>query len=138
MVADQAAPATMRAAYARARGGPEVITVGDLPVPRPGPGEVLVAVVAAPVDHVDRLVLSGDYDTAWADPMVVGRDAVGTVVAAAPDTGFAVGEQVWTASMGYDGRTGTAAEYVGSRPHASTGCRAAPIRSRPRRPAIRR
>ncbi len=110
--AEPGLPATMRAAYARTRGGPEAITVGALPIPTPGPGEVLVQVAASPVNHVDRLVLSGDYDTAWADPMVIGRDAVGTVAAAAPGTGFAEGEQVWTASMGYDGRTGTAAQYV--------------------------
>ena len=43
----------MRAAYLTELGGPEVIQVGELPQPRPGPTDVLVRVDAVGVNMVD-------------------------------------------------------------------------------------
>lgn len=108
------APATMRAAFVRALGGPENIEVGAAPVPSGGPHDVLVRVEAAPVNHVDRFVRSGAYATPTPFPFVIGRDAVGTVVrsGAACAHEFAPGDRVWTNSMGHRGRQGTFAEYA--------------------------
>jgi len=82
-------------------------------VPTPGPTDVLVRVDAVAVNHVDTFVRSGAYQTPLPFPFVVGRDLVGTVAAngtGAP--GFAVGDRVWTNSLGHAGRQGAASEYA--------------------------
>lgn len=105
-------PATTRAAYVERLGGPDLIRVGELPTPHPGPGEVLVRVVASAVNHVDLLVRSGEYHTSTPFPFVIGRDAVGTVLDPNGQGEFAVGAQVWTSSLGHAGRQGSFAQYV--------------------------
>jgi len=68
---------------------------------------VLIKVAAVAVDHVDTFVRSGGFKTALPLPAVIGRDAVGTVVAVgAQVTQFNHGQLVWTNSMGYAGRPG--------------------------------
>lgn len=97
-----------------AHGPADTIRVGDLPMPVPGPDEVLVRVEHGAVNHVDTFVRSGAWRTPMAFPFVVGRDAVGTVVdagAAAADA-FPPGTAVWTNSLGHDGRDGALAEFV--------------------------
>jgi len=106
-------PERMRAAYVRSLGGPENIEVGSLPVPRPGPTDLVVRMLASEVNHVDLFVRSGAYPTHTPFPFVIGRDVVGTVVA----TGAGVsdlrpGDRVWSNSLGVGGRQGTFAEYV--------------------------
>ena len=49
----------MRAAYIEQTGPPEVIKVGELPQPRPGPGQVLVRVHAAALNPIDLYIRSG-------------------------------------------------------------------------------
>lgn len=105
-------PATMRAAHLLRLGGPEEIRVGQLPVPHPGPTDVLVQVRASAVDHVDALIRSGAYPTPTPSPFVIGRDLVGTVVAAGAGAEDRIGQQVWSASLGHHGRQGAAAEYA--------------------------
>ncbi|MGX4688974.1 NADPH:quinone reductase [Streptomyces sp. JNUCC 63] len=100
----------MRAAYVEQLGSPDLIRFGELPAPVPGPGEVLVDVLATAVDPVDTFVRSGVFRTPLPFPFVVGRDLVGTVASAGP--GFAVGETVWCNSLGHDGRQGAAAEQA--------------------------
>lgn len=102
----------MQAAYLEQTGGPERIEVGRLPVPEPGPTDVLVRVAAAAVNPVDGLVRSGAYRTPITYPFVIGRDLVGTVARATPATGFAPDQPVWCASLGHGGRQGSAAEYA--------------------------
>jgi NADPH:quinone reductase-like Zn-dependent oxidoreductase len=103
----------MHAAFVDRPGPAESIRYGVLPVPAPGPTDVLVRVEAIAVNHVDTFVRSGSYATPLPSPFVVGRDLVGTIVecsAGAP--GFAVGDRVWTNSLGHAGRQGAAAEYA--------------------------
>ncbi|NYE39276.1 NADPH:quinone reductase-like Zn-dependent oxidoreductase [Streptomyces fulvorobeus] len=80
-------------------GGPEVEAFADLPMPRPGPGELLVAVRAAGVDPVDWKLRDGYTRPGSAPvalPAVLGSEASGTVVATGPDTdGFAPGQAVF-------------------------------------------
>jgi NADPH:quinone reductase-like Zn-dependent oxidoreductase len=102
----------MDAAYITELGSPDVITYGPLPDPVPGPTDVLVRVEAVAVDPVDVFVRSGAYRTPTPFPFVLGRDVVGTVESVGPGaTGFAVGERVWSHSMGHGGRQGVTAEY---------------------------
>ncbi|SJN37929.1 Quinone oxidoreductase [Microbacterium esteraromaticum] len=107
-------PASMRAAFIHATGPAESIEIGEVPVPTPGPGEVLVKNTVLAVDHVDTFVRSGAYRTPLPahGPFIVGRDLVG-VVAEIGDgvTGFAPGDRVWCNSLGHDGRQGSFSEY---------------------------
>lgn len=105
-----AVPATMRAAYLTALGPAENIRVGEVAVPVPDEGEVLVRVKAVAINHVDTLVRSGAYRTKMALPFVVGRDLVGTVVR--DSAGFVAGQAVWCNSLGFDGRQGACADFV--------------------------
>ncbi len=106
-------PGTMRAAFVRSTGGTDLIEVGDLPTPRPGPGDVLVKFLVSDVNHVDLFVRSGAYPTPLPMPFVLGRDLVGEVAVAGKGTnGFAPGDLVWTNSMGHSGRQGTWSEFV--------------------------
>ncbi|MFC6180825.1 NADPH:quinone reductase [Lactiplantibacillus daowaiensis] len=103
----------MQAAFITHTGGPEMIQVGQQPVPKIDATEVLIKVAAVAVNHVDTFVRSGGFKTAMTFPFVIGRDAVGTVV----ETGSAVttiqvGDRVWTNSMGYDGRPGVTSDYA--------------------------
>ncbi|MBS0406879.1 MAG: NADPH:quinone reductase [Proteobacteria bacterium] len=92
-------------------GGP--IRIAALPVPRPGPTDVLVRVAASGVNHVDLFVRSGAYRTHTPLPFVIGRDAVGSVVeVGAGVAAFAVGDRVWCNSLGHAGRQGALAEYA--------------------------
>ncbi len=103
----------MRAAYITRLGPPEAIRVGELPVPVPGPTDVLVQVEVVVVDPVDTLVRSGAYPTPPPFPLVIGRDLVGTVAeAGAGAVGFAAGDRVWCNSLGHGGRQGSFAEYA--------------------------
>jgi NADPH:quinone reductase-like Zn-dependent oxidoreductase len=103
----------MRAAYITQLGPPEVIRVGELPVPVPGPTDVLVRVEVVAVDPVDTLVRSGAYRTPTPFPFVVGRDLVGTVAEVGDGVaGFAAGDRVWCNSLGHGGRQGSFAEYA--------------------------
>ena len=44
--------ATVKSARIHTHGDPHVITVDDVPIPRPGPGEVLVTVAATSFNRV--------------------------------------------------------------------------------------
>lgn len=65
------------------------------------------------VNHVDLFVRSEAFPTHTPFPFVIGRELVGTVVAAGPGAaGFSVGRRVWCNSLGHDGRQGAFSEYV--------------------------
>lgn len=105
MTKDEPIPATMRAALLLGTGGPEMLEVrDDVPVPRPGRGDVLIKVAACGVNNTDintrvgwysRSVSTGtsgdgfaeaDDDVGWgrdglAFPRIQGADIAGTVVA---------------------------------------------------------
>lgn len=103
----------MQAAYIDSVGSADDIRWGELPVPPPGPTDVLVRVEAVAVDPVDTFVRSGAYATPLPLPFVVGRDLVGEVVAAGPGAvGFTAGQRVWCNSLGHAGRQGACAQYA--------------------------
>ena len=85
----------MRAVVMRARGGPEVLEVADLPVPEPGPKEVRVRLKAAALNHLDVWVRKGVASPKLPLPHVLGADGSGVVDAVGPGVeGFAPGGEV--------------------------------------------
>src|SRR3712207_5064638 len=92
--------ADMRAIRATAPGGPEVLSLDDLPDPTAGPGELLVQVAAAGVNFIDTYRRSGIYQVPF--PHVVGSEGAGTVVSVGEDAnGFVPGDRVaWSAAPG--------------------------------------
>jgi len=86
-------PATMRAAVVEAFGRPLVIR--DLPVPAPGPGQILVRTEACGVCHTDLHAARGDWPAKPTPPFVPGHEGIGLVVAlGAGVTGVHEGERV--------------------------------------------
>jgi NADPH:quinone reductase-like Zn-dependent oxidoreductase len=128
-------PTTMRAARVPRHGGPEVIEIKEIPVPRPGPDEVLVKVHAAALNHLDLWVRRGLDTHTFPLPLTPCADVAGEVAAAgeasgAPETGSPVvlspgvccghcracleGKHQFCRSYGLLGeqRDGGAAEYI--------------------------
>ena len=69
----------MRAAIVEEFGPIESHRMGELPDPRPGPGQVIVAVRATAVNFVDLLVVTGKYQFLPPRPFVPGKLPVGVV-----------------------------------------------------------
>ncbi|GAA4258319.1 NADP-dependent oxidoreductase [Dactylosporangium darangshiense] len=78
-------------------GGPEVLYVTEIPMPEPGPGEVVVAVRAAGVNPGESGIRSGALERLYKTtlPSGQGSDLAGVVTATAPGvTDFAIGDEV--------------------------------------------
>jgi NADPH2:quinone reductase len=76
-------------------GGPEVLKLATRPVPRPGPGEILVRVAAAGVNRPDVLQRQGAYPPPPGAPDILGLEIAGEVVeTAAGAARFAPGARV--------------------------------------------
>ncbi len=74
----------MKAVAIRAHGGPEAVNLEDLPDPQPAPGQVVVAVKAAALNHLDIWVRKGWPGLALAFPHVLGSDVAGVVEQVGP------------------------------------------------------
>ena len=73
---------SMQAAVVRAFGQP--LTIEELPIPTPGPGQVLVRVVASGVCHTDLHAANGDWPVKPTLPFVPGHEGAGYVAAVGP------------------------------------------------------
>lgn len=76
-------PNTMKAAVVHEFGKP--LTIESVTVPRPGPGQVLVRVVASGVCHTDLHAADGDWPLKPTLPFIPGHEGVGHVAALGPD-----------------------------------------------------
>src|SRR5215471_19821315 len=96
----------MRAIQVAKTGGPEVLKVVDLPVPKPKANEAVVKVAAAGVNFIDVYFREGRYPSPL--PFVDGQEAAGTVTE--------VGNEVKSLKAGdrvaYTGVIGAYAEYA--------------------------
>jgi len=96
----------MKAIQIHETGGPEVLDLAELPIPQPGPGQVLIRVEAVGVNFIEVYFRKGTYKAAL--PLTPGSEAAGTVEELGPGvTGFATGDLV--ASVGV---LGSYAEYA--------------------------
>jgi NADPH:quinone reductase-like Zn-dependent oxidoreductase len=93
-------------------GGPEVLVYEDVPDPTPEEGEVVVALRAASVNHLDIWVRKGLPSVP--KPRILGADAAGVVAALGPGvTGFAEGDRVvLNPGIVHDGRITVVGEHT--------------------------
>src|SRR5258708_16199493 len=96
----------MKAIQVQKTGGPEALTLVDLPQPTPKPNEAVVKIAAAGVNFIDVYFREGRYPAQV--PFVDGQEAAGTVAA--------VGAEVKSLKPGdrvaYTGIMGAYAEYA--------------------------
>ncbi|MEA5667621.1 zinc-binding dehydrogenase [Stenotrophomonas sp. MH1] len=98
----------MRSAIHATFGEPsQVLVLGDSAVPQPGPGEVRIRTILAPIHNHDLWTVRGQYGYKPELPAIGGSEAVGTVDALGEGVeGLAIGQRVMAASV-----HGTWAEY---------------------------
>jgi len=96
----------MKAIQVQKTGGPEVLTLVDVPVPKPKPNEALVKIAASGVNFIDVYFREGRYPATL--PFIDGQEAAGTV--------SEVGSDVKTVKPGdrvaYTNVLGSYAEYA--------------------------
>ena len=96
----------MKAIQIKQTGGPEVMELADLPVPRPKANEAVVKIAAAGVNFIDVYNREGRYKASL--PLVLGQEAAGVVSAVGADVqDVAVGDRV-----AYSSVLGSYAEYA--------------------------
>jgi len=85
----------MRAVVASGAGGPEVLSVVEVPDQEPGPSEVAIGVVATAVNRADLLQRQGFYPPPPGSSEVIGLECSGTILAIGADvTTWSVGDEV--------------------------------------------
>src|SRR6266446_7003924 len=96
----------MKAIQVQKSGGPEVLTLVDLPAPKPKPNDAVVKVSAAGVNYIDVHIREGLYPSSL--PFVIGQEASGIVSEIGADVkSFKPGDRV-----AYTGIRGSYAEYA--------------------------
>ena len=86
----------MKAARIHSFGPPDVVVVEDVPTPSPGPGEVLVRVMAAGVAAWDAIIREGKSKVSPQPPLTLGSDLSGVVEQVGPGvTDFAPTDEVY-------------------------------------------
>lgn len=96
----------MKAIQIQETGGPEVLKQVELPIPTPGPGQVLIRVEAVGVNFIEIYFRKGQYKATF--PMTPGSEAAGTVEELGPGVnGFKPGDSVASAGV-----LGSYAEYA--------------------------
>ncbi|SFI54839.1 NADP-dependent oxidoreductase [Celeribacter neptunius] len=77
-------------------GPADVLTLEDVTLPAPGPGELHIRVHAAGINPVDLMVRNGDVPLLGEPPFTIGWDLAGTVLAVGPEvSGFTPGDRVF-------------------------------------------
>jgi len=103
-------------------GEPDVLIPQEVPVPKAGPGQVLVQIAVAGINPVDTYIRAGKYPTLPSLPYTPGFDGAGTVAAlGAGVTGLRTGDRVYLSGTA----TGTYAAHA--------LCRAANVHPLPKR-----
>ena len=96
----------MKAVRVHAYGGPEVLQVEEIDMPRPGPGEAVITIAASGVNYLDVQYRTGLHKTPT--PFVIGSEGAGVVA----DVGPGVTEVKVSDRVGYAMALGSYAEYA--------------------------
>jgi NADPH2:quinone reductase len=103
----------MKAIQISRTGGSGVLELVDLPMPQPGPGEVLVKAEAIGVNYFDLLIRTGKYRWMPKLPFAMGNEMSGEVVALGVGVQkLKIGQKVFIAGYEIGNRGGLQAEYV--------------------------
>ena len=103
----------MRAVVLKGFGGLELLEERDLPVPEPGPGEVLVRNLAVAVNPVDAKIRAAGRWAGVEPPFVLGYDAAGVVAKVGPGVkDLKEGDEVYYTPEIFGNPHGTYAEYT--------------------------
>jgi len=102
----------MQAVVLGENGGP--LKLRQIPVPKPGPGEVLIRMAASPINPSDLGFIRGGYGFQKSFPIIPGFEGSGTVVSAGPGLlpRLWLGKRV---ACAVSGTGGTWAEYLVTR-----------------------
>lgn len=85
----------MKALLCTAWGGPDALAIGDVPSPRAGRGEILVAVRACGLNFADTLIIQGRYQERPEFPFSPGLEVSGEVLETGPGVdAFSPGDAV--------------------------------------------
>jgi NADPH2:quinone reductase len=96
----------MKAIQVQKNGGPEVLTLVDIPAPKPKPNEAVVKILAAGVNFIDVYFRNGHYPSTL--PFTIGQEGSGIVTEVGADVKtFKPGDRV-----AYTGIRGSYAEYA--------------------------
>lgn len=105
--------ATMRALVLKGFGGLEMLVEETVPVPEPGPGEILVRNKAIAINPVDAKIRAAGTWTGVQPPFIPGYDASGVVAAVGPGVrDFKEGDEVFYTPEIFGNKHGTYAEYT--------------------------
>src|SRR5215831_9075476 len=98
--------AIMKAIQVMQTGGPEVLTLVDVPVPVPKANEALIEIKSAGINFIDVYIREGRYPSPL--PFIAGQEAAGVVTEVGPEvTTIKTGDRV-----AYCGTPGSYAEYA--------------------------
>src|SRR5262245_15398529 len=88
---------TMRAVLMAKYGGPEVLELGEVARPEPGPGQVLIKIAATSVNRADLQQRAGNYAPPPGESEILGLECAGVIEALGEDTtGWRAGARVMT------------------------------------------
>lgn len=94
-------------------GGPEALTVHDVPEPHAGAEEVRIQVRAIAVSPTDAGIRTGSYDMSRSEaPYVPGMDAAGVIDEVGDGSVWAVGDEVMAIALPLSDRGGAYVEYL--------------------------
>jgi putative PIG3 family NAD(P)H quinone oxidoreductase len=94
-------PSTMRHIAMREPGPPDVLEIGEGPVPKPGPNDVLIRVRYAGVNRPDCIQRSGNYPPPPGASPIIGLEVGGVVVATGANvTAWRIGDELCALTPG--------------------------------------
>jgi len=93
-------------------GGPEVLQIGHVTSPQPGPGEVLIRMAAATVNPTDLLLRARGAGDGVSAPWTPGMEIAGTIEGLGKGTTFRTGERVFGIVDAHGPEGGAQAELV--------------------------
>ena len=108
--------------YERTGPAAEVLTIGEMPTPVAGPGEVRIRLEASGVNPADTYRRSGSYRAMEFPRVIPNSDGAGIIDQIGDGvTRFSLGQRVWLFNGQRNGRAfGTAAEYITLANHLAT------------------